>query len=659
MTLPATLLDFFVTGASTANALPSRFNYALVLTSYLIASLASYEFLQFASRIAELRHSVVRFAWLAAGAVMMGVGIWAMHFVGMLAYVLPIPIAYDFVSTAISVVPAILAAAIALHVVARPVVSTRRLVVGGTLMGAGIGAMHYVGMQAMSLNALVRYDPVLFATSIVAAVVLSILALQVRFWVSAKSAGRHSSGSQEIVGALILGFAVTAMHYIAMASTFCFANPGNEPFAFDAKIFAGVTTVIVSLVLLMAIAAVGFDRRMKVEIAMREQADANVAAEMERLNSVFQSTGAVVFMLDSEARIVRANHAVLEMLGLPAGDVAGRPVCELKFDGFDEAIFEQWRAAAGTERLQPVEFECSRARSAGANRLFRLTANPVQDQSGHLHYIVVIGVDDTERRLAEIRLFDSSRLANLGEMATGMAHEINQPLAVIRMAADSLLEELDTPEAAAMPTELAEFIKAKLAHISSQTERASGLVKELRTVARKPANDSLPFDVAEAARIGGDLLHEQLKAARIVFNLDLPPPGLMALGEAGRIQQVIINVVLNARDVLLGDPSRPLTGTLGHIKLRVVAAPAGGRAVLTIEDDGPGIPAQVLPRLFEPFFTTKPTGKGIGLGLSISYDIIKRMGGDITAENRSEGGARFTIVLPALGQVLPEVRTAA
>jgi C4-dicarboxylate-specific signal transduction histidine kinase len=112
---------------------------------------------------------------------------------------------------------------------------------------------------------------------------------------------------------------------------------------------------------------------------------------------------------------------------------------------------------------------------------------------------------------------------------------------------------------------------------------------------------------------------------------------------------VIINVVLNARDVLLGDPSRPSTGTLGHIKLRVVAAPVGGRAVLTIEDDGPGIPAQVLPRLFEPFFTTKPTGKGIGLGLSISYDIIKRMGGDITAENRSEGGARFTIVLPALG----------
>jgi C4-dicarboxylate-specific signal transduction histidine kinase len=229
---------------------------------------------------------------------------------------------------------------------------------------------------------------------------------------------------------------------------------------------------------------------------------------------------------------------------------------------------------------------------------------------------------------------------------------------VIRMAADSLLEELESPEATAMPAELAAFVKAKLARISSQTERASGLVDELRTVARKPANDSLPFDVNEAVHVGNDLLREQLKAARVDFTIDLPPVGPMAEGEASRLQQVIINLVLNARDALLENPARSSTGTLGHIALRVAAGPTGG-AVLTIEDDGPGISAQVLPRLFEPFFTTKPTGKGTGLGLSISYDIIKRMGGDIAAENRPEGGARFMIVLPALRQFPPEMQSAA
>jgi C4-dicarboxylate-specific signal transduction histidine kinase len=236
-------------------------------------------------------------------------------------------------------------------------------------------------------------------------------------------------------------------------------------------------------------------------------------------------------------------------------------------------------------------------------------------------------------------------------MATGMAHEINQPLAVIRMAADSLIEELEMPEAAAMPAELAEFVKAKLVRISNQTERASGLVNELRNVARKPTNESLPFDVGEAVRVANDLLREQLKTARIDFRVEPPPTGLMVQGEASRLQQVIINLALNARDALLEGPSRSSTGALGHIALRVSAVPAGGGTVLTIEDDGPGIPVDVLPRLFEPFFTTKPTGKGTGLGLSISYDIVKQMGGDITAQNRPEGGARFTIALPAIAAV--------
>jgi len=164
-------------------------------------------------------------------------------------------------------------------------------------------------------------------------------------------------------------------------------------------------------------------------------------------------------------------------------------------------------------------------------------------------------------------------------------------------------------------------------------------------VARKPANDPLPFDIAEAARVGGDLLHEQLKASRVDFTLDLPPLGLMVQGEASRLQQVIINLVLNARDALLEKSAQAPAGVLGHIVLGVAALPAGG-AVLTVEDDGPGIPAHVQQRLFEPFFTTKPTGKGTGLGLSISYDIVKRMGGDITAGNRPEGGARFQVTFP-------------
>src|SRR5882672_10459931 len=176
------LSNYFALDVDPSQALPGTYNYALVLLSYLVAAVGGYAFLQFATRIAELRGAGLRFSWLAGGAIAMGGGIWAMHFIGMLAHVLPIPVSYNAWITALSIVPAILGAGVALHVVARPVITTSRLLIGGTLMGAGIGAMHYTGMSAMQLNALVRYDPGLFAASIAVAMLLAILALQAWHW---------------------------------------------------------------------------------------------------------------------------------------------------------------------------------------------------------------------------------------------------------------------------------------------------------------------------------------------------------------------------------------------------------------------------------------------------------------------------------------------
>ena len=157
-----TLSHFFALNVDPSQAVPGSYNYTLVLLSYLVAALGSYAFLQFATRIAELRDAGLRFSWLAIGAIAMGGGIWAMHFIGMLAHILPIPVSYDPGITALSIVPAILAAGVALHVVARPVVTTPRLLVGGTLMGVGHRrhALHrHVGDAAQRAGAL-RPDPV-------------------------------------------------------------------------------------------------------------------------------------------------------------------------------------------------------------------------------------------------------------------------------------------------------------------------------------------------------------------------------------------------------------------------------------------------------------------------------------------------------------------
>lgn len=384
----------------------------------------------------------------------------------------------------------------------------------------------------------------------------------------------------------------------------------------------------------------------RVDITEAKRHEAQLAAEMERLNSVFQSTGAGIVMLDRDGRVVLVNRQVLETFGKTAAEVIGRTHSELGLKGID-AVLGTWQRASGPQRLKTLEYERNLVHASdGTKRVVKVTADPIQDETGCLRYIVMVAVDDTERRQAEIRLFDSSRLANLGEMATGMAHALNQPLAVIGMATESLIEELEAPEAAAIPAELSELIRSKLDRVIKQVDRASGLVRSLRAVAHKPTNDSVPFDIVEAARTSGDLLREQLRAARIDFQLDLPPSGSTVRGEANQLQQVLISLVLNARDALLDDIGRPPTGTLGRIALRVAAAPAGGGMELTVEDNGPGIPDAVMPRLFEPFFTTKPTGKGAGLSLSISHGIVKRMGGAISAGNRNEGGACFRISFP-------------
>src|SRR5215467_4932133 len=148
----------------------STYNPWLVLFSLVVATLASYTALDIAGRISLLSHQRFRHAWLAGGATAMGVGIWSMHFIGMLAFSLPIPLGYDLTITGCSLGIAILVSYFALHVVTRPTLSLRRLAAGGVLMGLGIACMHYTGMAAMRMQPGIHYDPVLFALSIVIAI---------------------------------------------------------------------------------------------------------------------------------------------------------------------------------------------------------------------------------------------------------------------------------------------------------------------------------------------------------------------------------------------------------------------------------------------------------------------------------------------------------
>src|ERR1017187_7717382 len=195
-------------------AMVGYYDYRLVALSVFIAILASYAALDLAGRITSAQGRV-RLLWLSGGALAMGLGIWSMHYIGMLAFRLPIPVFYHWPTVVLSLLAAILASAVALYVVSRERMGAWRAGVGSIPMGGGIAAMHYIGMDAMRLAAMCHYDNALVALSVVLAIVISFVAL----WLAFLSRVEKSGGAwQKIGSAVVMGATIPVMHYTGLAA---------------------------------------------------------------------------------------------------------------------------------------------------------------------------------------------------------------------------------------------------------------------------------------------------------------------------------------------------------------------------------------------------------------------------------------------------------
>jgi len=220
--MPSWFLD---AGRDLTSGLPHTYNPSLVFASIVIACVAGYAALSAAGRIATTKKRTAKFWWLLSGAFTMGLGVWTMHFIGMLAFKLPVQVTYDVPITLLSMVPALLASGFMLWLISRSAIKTSSLVIGGALMGAGIGAMHYAGMAAMQMDAVMLFDPVLLAVSVMVAVVLAIAALYTGLLVTTKG-GTALFNWPKFAGALFMGCAVAGMHYTGMAAAHFFPGDG-------------------------------------------------------------------------------------------------------------------------------------------------------------------------------------------------------------------------------------------------------------------------------------------------------------------------------------------------------------------------------------------------------------------------------------------------
>src|SRR4030088_464503 len=192
----------------------ASYNYVLVALSVLIAVVASYAALDLAGRVTAAS-GWTRAVWLLGGAGAMGTGIWSMHYIGMLAFILPIPVAYHWPTVLLSLFAAILASVVALGVVSRQKMSWRRALAASVLMGTGIASMHYIGMAAMRLRAMCHFNSLLVALSVVLAILISLAALWITFHFRNEKTG---IGWQKLAGAVVMGAAIPVMHYTGMAA---------------------------------------------------------------------------------------------------------------------------------------------------------------------------------------------------------------------------------------------------------------------------------------------------------------------------------------------------------------------------------------------------------------------------------------------------------
>ncbi len=231
-------------------------------------------------------------------------------------------------------------------------------------------------------------------------------------------------------------------------------------------------------------------------------------------------------------------------------------------------------------------------------------------------------------RSTQNELVQAGKLAMLGQMAAGMTHELNQPLAAIRVFADNARTLLERQQC--------EPARDNLGHISDSCARMGAIIGQLKGFARK-GEEVGTVSLQEALQASALLLQGDIQRVNATLEMALDATPVLVVGDRVRLEQVFINLLRNALDAIEDAPLR-------HIAIRIRCE--GEQVRVSIRDSGPGIPGHVSTRLWEPFFTTKPSGKGLGLGLAISSSIVQAMNGQLVARNHTGGGAEFEVLLP-------------
>jgi PAS domain S-box-containing protein len=601
------------------------YDSALVALSFAVACFASYTALDLGTRIRASR-GLARSAWLATAAVAMGGGIWSMHFIAMLAFIMPMPVSYDIGLTILSLLVAIGVTGFGFYVIGTRQATALQLAMSGLFMGLGIVSMHYTGMAAMRMSAHLRYDPALVGLSVLIAVGASMAALWLTF--------RTALVWQRALAAVVMGIAISGMHYTGMAAAMFTAHShADEVYASNslaqtnlALAIAGITFIILVLALVASI----FDRQFAV-LADRETS--LLRQSEEQFRKLYRETPLPLHSLNSQGSIEKVSDAWVALMGCAREEAIGRNLTEF-MTLESKARYEEiaWPSLHETGEIREAEFQFVRKSGEVLDVLLSAHLDVTQKQSPR-----TLGglIDVTARKRAEEAMRQSQRMEAIGQLTGGVAHDFNNLLMVISGATEKLRRTLADPNAAG-PLEM----------IATAVERGQTLTGHLLSFSRRQTLDVAVMDLTELLPTFSEMLRRSLRGD---IEIRTSASGHLCRVRVDRaeLELALLNLGVNARDAM------PAGGVLSVTIRQVVLGgdPAtdglrGEFVEIDVEDTGTGVAPEILPRVFEPFFTTKGVGKGTGLGLSHVYGFAKQSGGTATILSKPGKGTTVKIYLP-------------
>jgi PAS domain S-box-containing protein len=375
-----------------------------------------------------------------------------------------------------------------------------------------------------------------------------------------------------------------------------------------------------------------------VDVTERKRTEEALWESKEKYHTLFDYDPNSIFVLDPETfEVLDVNVRALEVYGYDEEELIGKRFADLGDhvyrDGFLSSIGPTPSAVCSV-------YPKIRHRRKDGTPIY-VNVHACRSKGGHKGGIIATTVDITESLVKETQLIQASKMSTLGEMATGVAHELNQPLSAIQIGADFFQNIVRG--GGEIPREELAFVSEQIA---SQVARAVSIINHMREFGRKAEIQREKVDINEPLRAVFALLGEQLKVRGVKLLLDLQDDLPPVFADSNRLEQVFIDLVVNARDAMEEGKER-LEGETFQNTLKVKTFREDGQVVVTIADTGPGISDDVKEKIFEPFFTTKEVGKGTGLGLSISYGIVKDYDGTIEVESEVDKGTTFKISFPA------------